>query len=668
MEFTPRLMQILFLLLNADKPIPAAKLAEQLQISKRTIFRELDHIDSSLEKCGLKLERKSRTGFELTGDLQDKQRLLTELQKSDHFDPRNREERQQKLILAMMQEDELQKLFYYADMLQVSEPTVSKDLESLEEWFQRQNILLLRRAGFGVGLVYKEEDYRKALLAYASKYQDQSFIETDIYDKIKYFVKATGKDIIDKLTGYSVKNFLLYTAISIQRIKQHKYISELLKANEIQHPKNYEFIYNLAVIMEKEFKICIGKNEVYALYIFIQGCKYQYIQREGECICVGNEQINIKDMIYEMANAFDPVAAYELKDDADFMEGMIAHLQPTITRLVHRIPIKNPLLEQTRQGYPEIFEKAKDAAKVMERVLSCRMPEDEVGFLTLHFGGAMMRLDHKRRNRQIVNIGIVCSNGIGISILLSSKLRHHFGDQIRTEVVETRHIKNTDVDFLISTFPIDSKQESICVDPMLSEDDLNKISEKIEFFAWKEKKEKPQKNNVNVYEATLITNEINSIIKGFCFRYLPENISFTEALLKISDHFTEDTNKKEQLYKDFSEREALSTQVIEEFGIVFLHARTAVIEQSQFIVVLPEGDHFKDSYFKKTRAIIVMLIPEDDERRTLAVSSISNEMFEDEEFLEEIKRGQEEIVFPKIKNILEDYFNEYLRSVYNREG
>ena len=94
----------------------------------------------------------------------------------------------------------------------------------------------------------------------------------------------------------------------------------------------------------------------------------------------------------------------------------------------------------------------------------------------------MMRLDHKRRNRQIVNIGIVCSNGIGISILLSSKLRHHFGDQIRTEVVETRHIKNTDVDFLISTFPIDSKQESICVDPMLSEDDLNKISEKIEFL------------------------------------------------------------------------------------------------------------------------------------------------------------------------------------------
>lgn len=189
-----------------------------------------------------------------------------------------------------MKEDKLQKLFYYADMLKVSEPTISKDFETLEEWFQRQNILLLRRAGFGVGLVYKEEDYRKALLAYASKYQDHSFIDSDIYDKIIYFVKSTGKNIIDKLTRYSVKNFLLYTAISVQRIQKQKYIADIYQSTEIQHPKNYEFIYNLAVIMEKEFKICIGKNEVYALYIFLQGCKYQYIQREGECINVGNGQ------------------------------------------------------------------------------------------------------------------------------------------------------------------------------------------------------------------------------------------------------------------------------------------------------------------------------------------------------------------------------------------
>ncbi len=668
MEFTPRLMQILFLLLNADQPIPAAKLADQLQISKRTIFRELDHIDSSLEKYGLKLERKSRTGFELMGEIKDKQKLLDELQKSDHFDPRNREERHQKLILTMMQEDELQKLFYYADLLQVSEPTVSKDLEILEEWFQRQNILLLRRAGFGVGLVYKEEDYRKALLAYASKYQDQSFVDQKIYDKICYFVKSTGKDIIDKLTGYSVKNFLLYITISVERIKKHKYISDIERSGEIQHPKNYEFIHNLATIIEKEFRIFIGKNEVYALYIFLQGCKYQYIQREGEYISIGRQQINIKDMIYEMANAFDSATAYELKDDADFMEGMIAHLQPTITRLIHRIPIKNPLLEQTKQSYPEIFERAKKSAKVMERVLSCRMPEDEIGFLTLHFGGAMMRLDHKKRNRQIVDIGIVCSNGIGISILLSSKLRHHFGDQIRTQVVETRNIKDSDADFLVSTFPIDSSLESVYVDPMLSEEDLKKISDKIEFYAWKEKKEKHQKNNVDVYEATLITNEINSIIKGFRFEYLKEDISFKEALLKISDQFTENANEKEQLYKDFSEREALSTQVIEDFEIVFLHARTEVIEQSQFIVVLPEGKCFKDPYFKQTRAIVVMLIPKDDPRTTLAVSSISTEMFEDEEFLEEIKSGNHEIVFPKIKTILENYFNEYLRSVYDKEG
>ena len=81
MEFTPRLMQILFLLLNTVEPIPAGKLAQQLQISKRTIFRELDHVDVQLEKYGLKLNRKSGIGFELEGSLESKYKLLEDFKK-----------------------------------------------------------------------------------------------------------------------------------------------------------------------------------------------------------------------------------------------------------------------------------------------------------------------------------------------------------------------------------------------------------------------------------------------------------------------------------------------------------------------------------------------------------------------------------------------------------
>lgn len=664
MEFTPRLIQILFLLLNTEEPISAGELAEQLQISKRTIFRELDHVDRQLSKYGLVLHRKSRIGFQLTGSQEKKEELLLELESSDHFDPRNKEKRQQKLLQAILEEDKQQKLFYYADLLQVSEATISKDLEVVEEWFQKQNITVVRRAGFGIGIMYKEEDFRKALLAYQTQYQYKGFMPKEIFEKVRYIIHAMGKETIGKLTGYSAENFVLYTAVSVYRIMEKKLITEVHETHKAECRENYEFICNLAEALEKEFCISIGKSERYELYIFLQGCKLQYIQREGESVYIGDEKINIKNMVYEMANIFDPMLAYELKGDDDFVEGMIAHLQPTMTRLVHRMPIKNPMLEQIKETYPEIFRKAKEASKVMERMLSCKMPEDEIGFLALHFGGAMMRLDHKKRTRHKVDVGVVCASGIGISILMSSKLKHNFEDKIRVKALNADRIAEAEVDFLVSAFPLDVSVESVCVDPMLGEEDIEKVSKLVEKYAFREKKVPDHKKNVNVYEATLITNEINSIIKGFSFQSLKENISFEQALIEISRFFSEDVKKTEQIYKDFSKREALSTQVIEEFEIVFLHAKTSAVAESKFIIVVPEKNVFINPYFKGARAMIVMLIPEDDQRRTLAVSSISNKIFEDEDFLEEIKTQQEEKVFQKVKDILEDYFNEYLRSVY----
>ena len=86
------------------------------------------------------------------------------------------------------------------------------------------------------------------------------------------------------------------------------------------------------------------------------------------------------------------------------------------------------------------------------------------------------------------------------------------------------------------------------------------------------------------------------------------------------------------------------------------------------MVVLPKGEYFSNVYFKKARAIIVMLVPKDDPRRTLAISGVSSRIFEEEEFLEEIKAGKEEVVFKKIGETLEDYFNEYLRIMYDQNN
>ena len=108
----------------------------------------------------------------------------------------------------MLQEDELQKLFYYADLLQVSEPTISKDLDVIEEWLRKQNVMLVKRAGVGVGLAYEEEDFRKALLAYKVRYQDQSFLPQDTFERVKRIIEASDDMGSGKiLTSHSLESF-----------------------------------------------------------------------------------------------------------------------------------------------------------------------------------------------------------------------------------------------------------------------------------------------------------------------------------------------------------------------------------------------------------------------------------------------------------------------------
>lgn len=47
MNFSPRLRQILLILLREDQVMPVKKLAEEIKVSKRTVWRELEYTDSS---------------------------------------------------------------------------------------------------------------------------------------------------------------------------------------------------------------------------------------------------------------------------------------------------------------------------------------------------------------------------------------------------------------------------------------------------------------------------------------------------------------------------------------------------------------------------------------------------------------------------------------------
>lgn len=61
MDFTPRMQQILLIMLNEDKVISVKNLAERMNLSKRTVQRELEYLGRALKEYHVEFCSKTGT-------------------------------------------------------------------------------------------------------------------------------------------------------------------------------------------------------------------------------------------------------------------------------------------------------------------------------------------------------------------------------------------------------------------------------------------------------------------------------------------------------------------------------------------------------------------------------------------------------------------------------
>lgn len=682
--FNPRLRQILLLLLNTQEPISPLILAQKCKSSKRTIYRELSDIDKQLKKYRLKLNSKIKQGITLEGTTEDKRKLLEEFAGSELFNPRDREERQKKLIIELLRQDKPLKIYHYAELLQVSETTVSTDLESLAQWFEKSRIKLVRKTGVGIFLQYHEIDFRKMVYHYVLEDLEEDCLQriregtdTNIQELLDVTILLEILNIIEsppmnreivRMTEQSFIEFMIYIAISIKRIQEGKPLQ--LSSTEIEMVKNdnqYEVVAILMKQLAQAFQLTISPDETVNIFYQYQGRKLQSIEHEA-VKKLPNEQIHeLKTMIFEMCNAFDAGIAFELKQDEDFINGFIAHLQPTLTRLKHQFTIENPLLTDIKSIYPDIFGKSQEAAKVLEQKIGYGIPEEEIGFLALHFGGAIVRIKNSKKISRRILIGVVCASGIGISSLLSSKLEHLYRDKIQVKIFsnkEIRYKENLNVHMLVTTFDLEKVEIPVIkVHPMLTEVDIGKISEAIDHIKHTAQAQQGDEVEAEDFdEKILIVNEMNQIVNSFVLHVVDGNQSFDAIVRYVSQLFTNQPAHIQAVYQSLWEREKLDSQIIPEYELALLHTKTTAVDNSKIAVIIPQQGTFQDPYMKGSKAVVLILIPEDDFRQTLAISSVSSALFEHEMFLENIKSGDKDKVLSNIKRYLNQYFEEYLLS------
>ena len=280
---------------------------------------------------------------------------------------------------------------------------------------------------------------------------------------------------------------------------------------------DYRLAEEIVRKLEEEFAVAIPRIETAYVCLHIKGAKHQSIEWNGQKT-IEVERRELLNLINEMINAYDKEHAFAIKQDNEFIQGLLAHLQPTFIRLAYDMKISNPVLEEIKKSYPDIFERSRMAAAVLEKWIGKPIPETEIGFLTIHFGAAQVRMEGRKEKLRQVSVGIVCASGIGISRLMLSKLEKVFQESIQMEAYGQNDITPyvaSKVDFFISSINLRNLEADVLlVNPLLSNEDMEKIRQKVFYYERIARKEQGDtKFTIELEQVNVLAMQIKTILQ-----------------------------------------------------------------------------------------------------------------------------------------------------------
>jgi mannitol operon transcriptional antiterminator len=713
MDFTPRTQQILEILLGGKGPVSKQEIADHLGVSKRTIQREFGFLENDIKKYGLGLVNRKGKGIVISGELQNIEKLRREIEQNSGAEAATRDERRRHLLFELLRDREPRKLFYYSEMLGVSETTVASDMEALGEWFSRNNLEVIRRPGYGVVLGGTEGDYREAMrrFIHESEWQKSekrftggsrrsrnaeeavtdillnaadsgiySLLNNDILTRVYNVLSNMDEPMLHQLADNAMTGLAIHIAIAIDRVQKGAVLETNEKGLEdLASWEGYDLAVKILREMEAEFEITIPGVELSYILLHLRGSKIAYSgtagdKKSGDDVIMrqmrGIDEEKLLDMIDEMIEIFNPSISYELKCDEDFVRGLLVHLRPVIVRLLNHMNIFNPILKDIREEYPDVFQRCAQASKVIERETHEQVREEEIGFLAMHFGAAEERILERQKAARRVVIGVICASGFGVARLMLTKLSNHLGDKATFRAYGKDEITPgviEDTDFFVSTLNLDSLGiDCVRVSPLITASDLSQIEYRIKGYGQVRRRRQDTDFVRQMDEVGVIAGDLSSLIRKYRHYEISPNVNFRELLRVLSMQLTDSLAAAAKVISAVTERERLNSQIFPEMGFCLLHCRTDAVSETVFISCSPRGDdHFKDPYLKGIRAAVMMLMPIDDHRRIHAdvLGRISSAFIKNEVFLKAVQDGSEDNVRTELTHELRTFFSEYVEKL-----
>ena len=498
MGLSIREIRLIGALLRHPEGLTAADLAERLDVSARTVHRELQPAAEFLQSRGLTLVRQAGRGLRVEGAVAAREQALEDLRDAGslEFAP---EERRISLLRTLLLADEPIKLRALASGLKVSVGTVSRDLDGVETWLAGSGLSVVRKRGYGVEIRGTEADLRQAMSRLILENLDEApllprprepgeipaglaadrlpnrlmgMIDGDRLRKVETLTGAAVERLPYAIADDAFVNLSVDVALMVERLLQGGGIEtseDILQ--RLRNTVEYEHAMTLAEAIEREFRVDLPEEEVAYLTTHLRGTKLR--QDDALERYFQSSDLEVASRVKALIHYVGEQTGVTLAGDSSLYTGLLAHVERAIHRLRESMRIYNPLLSEIKEDYPALFDLVDRAMKKV--FVDEEIPEEEVGFVAMHFGAALDRGQGGFPGRVLA----VCDSGISSTRMLASRLESAF-PQIRQIMIaslfDLEGLNPRGFDLVVSTVPLPIPEGSyVQVRPLLSENDVEKI-------------------------------------------------------------------------------------------------------------------------------------------------------------------------------------------------
>ncbi|MCP1450330.1 transcriptional antiterminator/mannitol/fructose-specific phosphotransferase system IIA component (Ntr-type) [Priestia megaterium] len=467
---------VLQVLLQAATFISVQELMKQFQVSRRTIYYDIEKINDWL--CQQELEFVQYTygkGFFLNDQAKDQvAKQISHVMPSAYLSVEDRQIYVALMCILRGGKIGTQQLM---DETEVSRNTVLQDIKDLKNKWIKKGISLTYSYKDGYEVKGSESDIRNLLYIHItellSQHQEEllkrvmkaDYEYSMIYNWLVECEDKLGMAFTDKM----LTQLAYMLTCCIQRIGGKRYVdASITRKEELEKTRQYKALQEIESVLEFDFP----SYEKHYLATVLLSAKVNVVNQ-------ADSDDWMRSIVKEMVSRFQAYACVVFEDRNRLEQNLYIHLKTAYYRLLYNIHLPNPMLSAIQTKYQDIVELTKKALLPLENSLQIRINEDEISYFALHFGGWMKKQEGRQKQKRIV---IVCANGIGTSRMLQYQLEQLLTDAELIGPMTVRdyeQFKET-YDLVITTTPLKKRMNVMLVNPILTDDEKQRLIDLVE--------------------------------------------------------------------------------------------------------------------------------------------------------------------------------------------